>query len=489
MTMAGTSTTDLCYATATELARRIRDRELSSAEVTEVFLARIAAHNSKLDAIVQLFDADARARAKEADEALARGQNWGPLHGVPVTIKEAFLMANTASTLNSRLLKGFVAAEDGVTVGRVRSAGAVILGKTNVPANLQGYQVRGDIYREGKNPRRLACSPGGSTGGGAAAVAAGMTALELGGDAGGSLRVPAHFCGVFCLKPTDKTIPRRGMVPLPSEARGWLVNMAQPGPLGRSIDDLELLWEVIRGPDPSDFDIAPIDWRPPSGRSLAQLRVAWTDGFEEYVAGAETRDQLAALAARIERAGARVEKAAPVIHPRASEVFVHLMGALLGQDMPWLMRKMFPVFAARGLLKGQPRSVRLLRRALEMDTQEYAATLGLKRALVEDIERFFYGHDVLLAPVSYGPAFKRCREGSTLDFDGAKGPYNDYCWPYVGPFNASGHPALVIPLATSNDGLPIGVQLIGPYWSEPELLHIARQLAPLTQGFVAPAGF
>ncbi len=265
--------------------------------------------------------------------------------------------------------------------------------------------------------------------------------------------------------------------------------MAPPGPLGRSIDDLELLWEIIRGPDSSDFEIAPIDWRPSSGRSLAQLNVAWTDGFEPYVAGAETREQLAALAAQIKGAGAGVEKAAPAIHPRANEVFVQLLGAQLGQDMPWLVRQIFPTFAARGLLKGQPQVVRRLRRALKMNTQDYAAALGVKRVLVEDIERFFGRHAVLLAPVSYGPAFPRGPEGRALDFDGTKGPYNDDCWPYVGPFNASGHPALVMPLGTSEDGLPIGVQLIGPYWSEPEHLHTARQWAPLTQGFVAPPGF
>lgn len=483
------STSDLCYATATELARRIRDREISSTEITEAFLARIADHNGKLNAIVQLFETEARSRAKEADEALARNRLWGPLHGVPVTIKEMFLVANTPSTLNSARLKNFIAADDGVLVRRIKSAGAVILGKTNVPANLQGYQCKGDVYPEGKNPYRLEYSPGGSTGGGAAAVAAGMTALELGADGGGSLRVPAHFCGGFCLKPTDKTIVRYGGMPLPKGARGFLVNMGQPGPLGRCIDDLEILWKIIRGPDQSDFEIPPIDWRPPSDRSLAQLRVAWTDGFDPYVAGAETREQLAALAARIEGAGARVEKAVPSIYPRAREVFVQLQGALLGQNMPWLARKIFPMFVARGLLKGQPDMVRLLRRALKMNTQEYAAALGVKRGWVEDIERFFDSHDVLLAPVSFGPAFERCKQGSELDFDGTLRPYNDYCWPYVGPFNASGHPALVMPLGSSKGGLPIGVQLIGPYWSEPELLHIARRLAPLTKGFVAPAGF
>jgi amidase len=484
-----TSTSDLCFATATELARLIRIREVSSAEVTNAFLARIAAHNGKLNAVVYLPETDARSRAQEADAALARGESWGPLHGVPVTIKEQFLMAGTPSTLNTKRLKDFIAPEDGVLVKRVRSAGAVILGKTNVPANSQGYQVQGEIYPEGKNPYGLEYSPGGSSGGGAAAVASGMTALELAADAGGSLRVPAHFCGVFCLKPTDKTIVRYGGLPFPKGARGFLVNMAQPGPLSRSIDDLRLLWEVIRGPDPSDFEIAPIDWQSPSGRSLEQLRFAWTDRFEEYQAGAETRGQLAALAERIEHAGARVEKAAPAIYPRAGEVFVQLFGALLGQDMPWLVRKIFPIFAARGLLKGQPDVVRLLRRALKMNTQEYAAALGAKRVLVEELEHFFGSHDVLLAPVSFGPAFKRCKEGSALDFDGAMRPYNDYCWPYVGPFSASGHPLLVMPLGTSKDGLPIGVQLIGRYWSEPELLHIAKQLAPLTNGFIAPRGF
>jgi amidase len=483
------STSDICYATATELARRIRDREISSTDVIEAFLARIAAHNSKLNAIVQLFEAEARSRAREADAALARGESWGPLHGIPVTVKEMFLIANTASTLNSTRLKNFISRQDGVLVGRIKMAGAVILGKTNVPANLQGYQCKGDIYPECKNPYQLERSPGGSTGGGAAAVAVGMTALELGADGGGSLRVPAHFCGLFCLKPTDKTIVRYGGMPLPKEARGFLVNMGQPGPLARSIDDLELLWKIIRGPDQSDFEIAPIDWRPPSGRSLAQLRFAWTDGFEQFIAGAETREQLQALADRMARAGAHVEKAAPAIHPRASEVFVQLQGAMIGQDMPWLVRKIFPMFVARGLLKGQPHMARLLRRALKMNAQEYAAALGVKRAWVEDIELFFGSHDVLVAPVSFGPAFKRCRQGSALDFDGVKRPYNDYCWPYVGPFNASGHPALVMPLGTSKDGLPIGVQLIGPYWSEPELLHIARQLTPLTKGFDAPQGF
>ena len=149
----------------------------------------------------------------------------------------------------------------------------------------------------------------------------------------------------------------------------------------RSIDDLELLWTIIRGPDSCDFEIAPIDWRPPSGRALEHLRVAWTDGFEPYIAGTDTRELLAALAARIERAGARVEKTAPVIHPRAYEVFMHLFGALVGQDAPWLMRKIVPMVVARGQIKGQPHLVRLLRRALENSTGRRTAFRSVSNSL------------------------------------------------------------------------------------------------------------
>ena len=175
-----TSTSDLCFATATEIARRIRDREGCSLEVTDAFLEHIAAHNGTLNAIIQLLEEEARARATEADEALARDLNWGPFHGVPVTIKEMFLMANTASTLNSRRLKSsFRPATRGRHPNQVSRR--VILGKTNVPANLQGHQVRGDLYPEGKNRHRLECSLGGSTGGGAAACCCRHDRVRTGG--------------------------------------------------------------------------------------------------------------------------------------------------------------------------------------------------------------------------------------------------------------------------------------------------------------------
>jgi amidase len=370
---------------------------------------------------------------------------------------------------------------------RRKTAGAVILGKTNVPVDYRRYQVKGDIYPEGKNPYGLEYSPGGSTGGGAAAVAAGMTALELGADGGGSLRVPAHFCGVFCLKPTDKTIPRYGMVPPPR--RGFLVSLVQAGPLGRSIDDLELLWEIIRGPEPSDFEI-----HRSTGIHRQAIRSINSASPGPMGSSRTSRAPRRASSSLHWRLGSsargltsRRQRLRFILAPTrcSSSCLVHSSD----RTCPGRCARSSQYSPRAGCSGASRMSSSFCVGALRMNTQDYAAALGIKRAWVEEMERFFGSHDVLLAPVSYGPAFKRCKEGSPLDFDGELGPYNDYCEPYVAPFNASGHPALVMPLGTSKEGLPVGVQLVGPYWSEPELLHIARQLAPLTQSFVAPQGF
>jgi amidase len=257
---------------------------------------------------------------------------------------------------------------------RRKTAGAVILGKTNVPVDYRRYQVKGDIYPEGKNPYGLEYSPGGSTGGGAAAVAAGMTALELGADGGGSLRVPAHFCGVFCLKPTDKTIPRYGMVPPPR--RGFLVSLVQAGPLGRSIDDLELLWEIIRGPEPSDFEI-----HRSTGIHRQAIRSINSASPGPMGSSRTSRAPRRASSSLHWRLGSsargltsRRQRLRFILAPtRCSS---SCLGALVGQDMPWPVRKIFPVLAARGLLRGQPHVVKLLRRRAQ---DEHARLRGCPR--------------------------------------------------------------------------------------------------------------
>lgn len=479
----------LVYMSAMELAALIRRKEVTSVDVTRAHLSRIKRHNGTLHAIAQLFEDEALTRAAEADAAVTEGKLWGPLHGVPITVKEQFWVKGTPSTINSKHFKDFVALEDSILITRIKQAGAVILGKTNVPANLTDYQVQGDIYPEGTNPYDTERSPGGSTGGGAAALSSGMTPLELGSDFGGSIRVPSHFCGIYGLKPTDKTIPRTGMMPIAKGAKGFLVNMAQAGPLARSIDDLKLLWEVIRGSHESDFEVPRVEWRSPSGKELSQYRIAWTDGWDGFTASSQTRQQLAALVERFAALGGHAERKVPNVHSVALEVWCHLFAYLIAQDMPWIVRKFVAVKLKSGIGKGRRDYVKMVACALRMNARDYARILMFRRDLVETIERFFALYDVLICPVSFGPAFKRCKIGTPLDYDGKLEPYIHYCWPYVVPFNASGHPALVMPLGTSENGLPIGVQIVGPYYSEPELLHFAAKLLPITQGFRKPASF
>src|SRR6266540_7430834 len=195
------------YKSATELAHLIREGRATSSDIVKEHLEQIKKHNEKINALISLFEEEALEQAAQYDRETKEGKFRGPLHGVPVTIKEIFWIKGKHSNMNFKMLKDFVAPEDAVVIDRIRKNGAVILGQTNVPRNLSGYQVRGDIYPEGKNPYNTEYTPGGSTGGGAAALAAGFSPLELGADLGGSIRVPAGFCGLYGLKPTEKTVP------------------------------------------------------------------------------------------------------------------------------------------------------------------------------------------------------------------------------------------------------------------------------------------
>ena len=193
----------LVFSSAHEVAAAIRDRRVSAVEVVNAYLARIARHNPALNAIVTLNEEGALARASEADAALARGEFWGPLHGVPVTIKDSFATAGLRTTSGFAPLANYIPAVDATVVARLRAAGAIVLGKTNLPMLVHGFQSDNAIFGRSNNPWDLERTPGGSTGGGAAALAAGLSALEMGSDYGGSVRIPAHYCGVYSLKPTE----------------------------------------------------------------------------------------------------------------------------------------------------------------------------------------------------------------------------------------------------------------------------------------------
>ena len=477
----------ILYQTASRLAQAIRDRAISSEAAVQAHLDHIAAHNERLNALVILRTAAALERAREADAALARGEVWGPLHGVPITVKEAFNMKGLKTTINFKPLKNHVAAEDAVVVTRLNEAGAVILGKTNIPTLLADYQADGPIYGRTNNPYDLTRTPGGSTGGGAAAVAAGLSPLELGSDMGGSVRVPSHFCGLFGLKPTENTLPMQGHIPPLPGTKGGVLFMANFGPLARSLDDVKLAFDIIKGPDYRDVKAPPIQWQPPSGRTLSDYKLAWTNTFGPFSADAETCTLLDDLARQISKQGAAIAKQTPseFDFEEAWGVWGNIFGYVMGEDAPPPIRLLMklqwmrqPGRAAKGISKG-----------LSVNFVHYARTVKKRQAFIARLQAFFDDYDFWLCPTAMTPAFPHCKPGTDLDVDGRKTPYFAAAGAFATIFNLTGHPGLIIPLGQSRSGLPIGLQIVGPYWSEPELFHFASHLAALTPGFQAPKGY
>jgi amidase len=479
------------YGSAHELARLIRKGQTTSVEIVNQHLARIKERNKALNALVAVFEEEALAVAAERDRQAQIGTFLGPLHGVPVTIKEQFWIQGKKSTINARIHKDFVAPEDAVVVDRIRKSGAVILGQTNVCRLLVDYQVWGDIYPEGKNPYNMECTPGGSTGGGAAALAAGFSPLELGGDLGGSIRVPANFCGLYGLKPTEKTVPLHGNIPLPKNANTFIVHMTQAGPLGRTIEDIEILWKVIAGPHESDRNIPRIEWRASTKTALSDYRIAWVDGWPDHPVSGQVSEALRRLVGELQQHGCRVEHRSPEVnlHKESLELWMGIFPYVVAQGVPWFVRALIKRDLNSRVLKGVRRHRKEFDKAFRMSANHYGQMMQRLSIVVSQWEHFFADSDFLICPVAFGPAYPRTKVGSRLSYDGTEMIYANYVWPFVACFNASGHPALQIPLGLGKEGLPLGVQIVGPYWSEPEMIAFTKHLAPLIEGFVKPAGY
>jgi amidase len=483
------------YKSATELASLIRKGEATSSDIVKAHLEQIKKHNEKINALISIFEEEALYEAELCDKEARDGKFRGPLHGVPVTIKEQFWIKGKNSNTNFKRLKDFVAPEDAVIVDRIRKSGAIILGQTNVPKNLIDYQVRGDIYPEGKNPYNTDYSPGGSTGGGAAALAAGFTSLELGGDFGGSIRVPSNFCGLYGLKTTENTVPVHGNVPLPKNADTFIVHMAVAGPLARSIDDVELLWKIIVGQHESDRNIPDIYWKQPSNRSFSDYKIAWTDGWPEYETSSQISEAIKSFAEKLKENGCNIEKKIPdeKLHQDSLKAYVGIFPYVIAQGTPWFVRAIIKMQLRAGFLKGIKKASSYLNtemnKGFKLNANHYGRAMLQRSLITKRWELFFDEYDFLICPVAYGPSYKSCKTGNKLKYDGKEMIYINYVWPFNACFNVSGNPSITIPLGLGKEGLPIGFQIVSKYWNEPELIHFAKKLALLTEGFIRPKGY
>lgn len=476
--------------TATDLARRIGNRTVTSAEAVEAFLSRIETDNPSLNAVVTLDEEAARRRAREADEALDRGERLGPLHGVPFTVKDCWETAGLRTTCGYPPLADHVPNRDATAVARLRDAGGILLGKTNPAMLAADWQTDNPVFGRTDNPWDPGRTPGGSSGGSGAAVAARLSPLDLASDSGGSIRVPAHFCGVAGLKPSEGRVPARGHVPdwhFPGrEPRGLLRHMGVYGPIARSVEDLQTAFSVLAGPDPREPRLPPLPRPDLPSSDPASLRIAWTDRFGAAPVGADTLGALGELVEALEASGSVVEQVEPdLAFESAWRSWGEIAAAEIGAGMsPWLrgmflLRFLFMADRFSPSRKGLMRGIRLSAAGL-------VTALARRDDTIRGVERVLDGRDVWLCPVAATPAFGHRKPGSPIPVDGVETPYILAAAGYTTPFSLSGHPVVVLPVGRSRDGMPIGVQVVGHRWRDERLLAVAAVLEEMVPSPAAP---
>lgn len=475
----------LHFRTATQLAQSLRSGEVGARELLEHFLARVDRLNPAINAVIQQDRDGARARADAADAARARGHRLGPLHGVPMTIKESYDLAGMPTTWGIPELRGNVVASDALAVQRLSAAGANVFGKTNVPIRLADFQSYNEIYGTTGNPWDPARTPGGSSGGSAAALAAGLTGLEIGSDIGGSIRNPAHFCGVFGHKPTWGLVPPRG------HALGGVLtptDISVIGPLARSADDLEVALKLMAGPDLLESAAMRAEL-PPLDKPVSRLRVAvWkTDAMCP-----SSRDVIArveAVAAALAGQGAVIDESArPDFSAEHShETFSALLSAAMAARLP---DADFAAAVARAESAApDDRSVATQQARWQTQRVRDWARINEARTKIRWAwHRFFEQFDFLLTPVMPTSAFPHDHAPfgqRTVAVDGVAHPYFMQTF-WAGLAGVAHLPATIVPAGSCSAGLPIGVQIIGPAFGDLRTIHLAQRLEAMGFAFRPP---
>jgi amidase len=444
---------------AGRVAAAIARRELSAREYLDLLLGRIATHNPVLNAVTSI-DERALRWAKEADDATARGESSGPLHGVSMTVKDSLNTAGLRTTAGATALSGHVPREDAEAVRALRLAGAIVFGKTNLAENCMDVQTANDVFGVSRNPWHPDRTPGGSSGGAAAAVAAGLTAAELGSDIAGSIRIPASNCGVFGHKPSFGVVPLAGHIPPYQPTRP---DLAVVGPLGRDVDDLRLLLSVIAGPDPLDRPAWRLTLPPPQPVRTVAL---WTDDPYCPVAG-EVRDAVERAGSALAQTGVVVEPAVPAgISLAANDEVMRRSLATAGLAAHAGLGGEFAAQSHHDWLQAQDRRTRI------------------QRAW----HRFFQRYDAVLLPVSVRPAIPhdaRPFAERRITVDGAERPYWDQIV-WAGLAGVGHLPVTVVPVGLDTCGTPIGVAVTGPYLGDLTTLEVAQRLTDALGGIGRP---
>jgi len=482
--------TQLPFRSATELAAAIRGKEISSTELVECYLDRIEALNPGLGAVVAVAAERACSEAGEADRRLARGEQVGPLHGLPVTVKDCLETAGMRTTCGAAELAGYVPDHDAEAVGRLRRAGAIIAGKTNLPAWASDCQSYNELFGTTSNPWDASRTPGGSSGGAAAAVAAGLCALELGSDLGGSLRIPAAWCGIYALKPSYGIIPVHGHIPPPP---GTLAEMdiGVLGPLARSAADLDLCLTVLAGPDPVEAAGWRLELPASPARDLRAWRVALWPDEPGWPLDRAVAERLKAATDALAAAGMRLEERRPVNLDQSLDVAQRL---IQGQVAGFLPEPDFAALTARSArLDPQDQSPPArFARNITQSARQLAQAKRQQRALAASWARFFSQYDIVLCPAMRTTAIPHDHtpdvDARVITVNGEPVSYADqFAW--VQAVGVAYLPAAVAPAGIAADGLPAGIQIVGPYLHDRTVTAFAQTLAALIGGFTPPPAY
>ena len=456
---------DLNFLPAWKLAELVRTREISPVELVQAHIDRIAAINPKINAYVQTDGDRSRAAAKAAENAAMRNEELGPLHGVPISIKSSIDVAGMRCEAGSKLRAGHIAETDAPLVQRLGKAGAIVLGVTNTPELLMAWETDNLLYGRTNNPWDLARTAGGSSGGEAAAIASGCSTGGVGSDGGGSIRVPAHFCGICGLKPTPGRIPASGHFP---QSVGPFALLGVVGPVARTVRDLKILFEVMQGPDIGDPSSAPIPVHWSRVEKLKKIRIAYFEDDGRTPVTFETRAAVRRAAHALCSAGFEVEPFRPEGLERSRQLWWKFFGVAGGMVLGPMTRghesELSPIFkqfnefaSAEPPHTGQS----LLDSWIDRDL--------VRMQIFEQMEKF----PVLLCPVASIPAFRHGER--QWQIDGKTVEYLD-AWSYCEWFNLLGMPAATVPVSRSAEGLPIGVQIAARPWQEELVLEIAEVL-------------
>ena len=478
---------DLAFKPATELAGLISHKALGARELLDHYLERIERLNPALNAIVVSDLEAARARADDADAATARGESWGPLHGIPMTIKDAFEVAGLVSSGGAVELKDHVPECDADPVARLRAAGAIILGKTNVPLYSGDWQSYNDLYGRTNNPWNLERTPGGSSGGAVAALSAGLVAAEIGSDIGGSIRVPANFCGLYGHKPSYGIVSPRGHIPPAPWGRG-VADLGVSGPFGRSVADLIQLLEVMSGPNPADkaFQV-----QLPPARTPKRIAVWADDPFAPV--DKEIKGAVETAAQALEAAGCTLDfEARPAFAFETSHAtYLTILSSIISTD--WTPETL--AFMREHAATAPADAIDDLTLQARGTVLTYGGYLGLnskREALKAQWAEFFESYDGVLCPVTAVPAFAHDTERRVPDrrivVNGSEHPYMELLR-WAGLATVCHLPATAVPVGLSGDGLPLGVQIIGPQQEDATPLAIAALLETELDALQPPPNF